>query len=52
MRFAAGQLIDNWNISDGGVISTDALEEFTNDILQMSLDNIVQNYELLRITYQ
>ena len=52
MRFAASQLIDNWNISDGGVISTDALEEFTNDILQMSLDNIVQNYELLRITYQ
>ncbi len=51
MRFAASQLIDNWNIDDGGVISTDALEEFTNDILHMSLDNIVSNYEL-RVTHQ
>ncbi|MBA62164.1 MAG: exopolyphosphatase [Planctomycetaceae bacterium] len=51
MRFAASQLIDNWNIVDGGIISTDDLEEFTNDILHMSLDNIVSNYEL-RVTHQ
>ena len=47
MRFAASQLIDNWKVADGGMISTHDLEEFTNDILQMSLENIVRNYELL-----
>ena len=51
IRFAASQLIEDWSIIEGGVISTDALEEFTNDILQMSLDNIVRNYEL-RVTHQ
>ncbi len=51
MRFAASQLIDDWNIVDGGVITTEALEKFTNDILQMSLDNIVRNYEL-SVTHQ
>ena len=51
MRFAASQLIGDWNIDDGGVISTNTLEEFTNDILQMSLENIVRNYEL-RVTHQ
>ena len=51
MRFAASQLIDGWNLEEGGVVSTDALEEFTNDILEMSIDKIVQRYEL-RVTHQ
>ena len=51
IRFAASQLLDDWSIIEGGVVSTDALEEFTNNILKMSLDNIVRNYEL-RVTHQ
>ena len=42
IRFAASQLLDDWSIIEGGVVSTDALEEFTNDILKMSLENIVR----------
>lgn len=46
VRFAASQLLSNWDPSHPGRLSVDELEEFTQRVLSMSEDELSRTYHL------